>query len=77
MEIVEGLYGTTFEKQRACGFCTHHNCYVTVKQLRQHECLKKQCWHLNKNNAHSWWKQREATKAKRIARKERLSEIVG
>lgn len=76
MEIVKGLYGSNFEKQRSCGYCSHHNCHLTVKQLKQHECLKKQCWHLTKNEEHSWWQQRETQKAKRNARKERLAALV-
>lgn len=71
-EIVKGLYGSEFNKNRACGYCVHHRCYLTVKQVRQHECLQKQCWYLEKNESHNWWQQREAAKQKRKARKERL-----
>ena len=72
MEIVKGLYGSEFEKSRSCGYCLHHHKHLTVKQLRQHDCLQKQCFYLIKNEEHNWWKQRENTKNKRKARKERL-----
>lgn len=56
-------------KNRACAYCVHHHCYLTVKQVRQHECLQKKCWHLHKNENHDWWRQREVIKQKRKARK--------
>lgn len=74
IELVQGLYGSEFEKHRACAYCKHHHCYLTVKQVKQHECLKKQCYHLNKNEQHGWWIQRNLTKQKRKARKERCSQ---
>ena len=69
MEIVRGLYGSEFDKRRACAYCTHHSCHLTVKHVRQHDCLKKQCHYLKKNNEHSWWQQREVMKQKRKAKK--------
>ena len=47
-----------------CAYCTYHKCSLTVKQVRQKDCLKKQCWHLKKYE-HEWWKQREALKQKK------------
>lgn len=70
-ELVKGLYGSEFEKNRACGYCRHHHKFLTVKQLRQHECLQKQCFHLYKNEQHNWWKQREVMKQKRKEKKDR------
>lgn len=75
METVKGLYGSEFDKCRSCGYCVHHRKYLTVKQLKQHDCLKKQCFHLIKNTEHNWWKQRENKKAKRVARKIRLDAL--
>jgi hypothetical protein len=43
---------------------------MTVKQIKNKECLRKNCWHLEKNEEHMWWKQREITKQKRESRKE-------
>lgn len=55
------------------GYCKLHHCSMTVKQIKCRECLKKQCWYLQKNEEHSWWRQREVTKQKRKERKEMLS----
>ena len=51
------------------GYCKLHHCSMTVKQIRAKECLVKQCWHLQKNTEHDWWRQREAMKQKRKAKK--------
>jgi len=42
---------------------------MTVKQIRGKNCLGKQCFHLDKNEEHEWWAQRERTKQKRKERK--------
>lgn len=52
------------------GYCKLHHCSMTVKQIRAKECLSKQCWHLQKNTEHDWWRQREAMKQKRKAKRE-------
>lgn len=52
-----------------CAYCTYHKCSLTVKQVRQKECLKKGCWYLKKYE-HEWWKQREAVKQKKKNKKE-------
>ena len=70
VKLVKGLYGSEFEKSRACAYCYHHHKYLTVKQVRQHECLAKQCWYLRKNEQHDWWRQREVVKQRRKERKE-------
>jgi hypothetical protein len=70
-KLVKGLYGSEFEKNRACAFCSHHRYYLTVKQVKQHNCLGKQCWYLRKNEQHDWWRQREVIKQKRRERKEK------
>ena len=64
------LYGTCSDN--VAGYCRYHDCYVTVKQMRTKECLKKQCGNLIKNNEHPYWRQREITKQKRKSRKDRL-----
>ena len=58
------------------GYCKYHHCYMTVKQMRHKECLKKQCFHLQKNDTHQYWHQREVTKQKRKDRKFKLMENV-
>lgn len=67
---MEVLYGTCSEN--CAGYCKLHGVGLTVKQIRTKECLAKNCWHLNKNENHEWWQQRERMKSKRKNRKERL-----
>lgn len=52
-----------------CAYCKLHQCAMTMKQLRKKECLKKQCWHLDKIKEHPVWKQREHMKKLRKERK--------
>lgn len=59
-----------------CAYCKHHNCSMTVKQMKAKGCLQKQCWYLVKNEQHQYWKQREATKQKRINRKNAINNYV-
>lgn len=75
LQLVKGLYGSEFDKNRACAYCKHHHKYLTVKQVRQHECLKKQCFYLQKNENHDWWRQREVIKKKRQEKKAHYSAI--
>ena len=48
-----------------CAYCKLHNCSLTVKQVRQKNCLGKRCWHLVKYQNHAWWAQRLALKEKK------------
>lgn len=66
----ECLFNTCSDNVAA--YCRYHHCGMTVKQMRCKNCLQKQCNHLVKNEDHNWWKQREATKQKRKARKDAL-----
>ena len=59
-----------------CAYCKLHGCSITVKQMKAKGCLQKQCWHLIKNDAHPYWKQREAIKQKRKSRKQAINEYV-
>ena len=52
------------------GYCKFHKCGITVKQMKCKECLRKECWYLEKNEDHPYWRQREAMKNKRKLRKE-------
>lgn len=61
------LFGT--HSDNIAGYCKLHKCGMTVKQIKGKQCLFKQCWHLEKNENHQWWRQREITKQKREARK--------
>lgn len=75
VKLVKGLYGSEFEKNKACGYCRHHHKYLTVKQVRQHNCLAKQCWNLDKNENHDWWRQRAVVKQRRKERKNELKQV--
>lgn len=57
-------------------YCKRHHCNLTVKQMRGKECLKKNCWHLEKNERHEYWRQRERTKNKRKTRKEEINKMI-
>lgn len=56
-----------------CAYCQLHDCGVTVKQMKKKQCLQKQCRHLQKNENHQIWRQRERTKVLRKARKQMLA----
>ena len=68
------LYNTCSDN--VAGYCTHHHCSMTVKQIKTKNCLGKNCWYLRKNENHSWWKQREVMKQKRKNRKEKINELI-
>ena len=55
-----------------CAYCRLHDCALTFKQVRHKQCLLKQCYHLQKNEDHPVWRQRERTKELRKARKAAL-----
>lgn len=52
-----------------CAYCKLHGCSMTAKQMRKKECLKKQCFHLVKNEEHQIWRQRARIKELRRERK--------
>lgn len=60
------------QSDNVAGFCRHHNCAVTVKQMKHKNCLQKECRYLIKNEKHQYWQQREMTKQKRKARKQMI-----
>lgn len=64
------LYNNYSNNCRA--YCKLHNCSMTVKQMRKKECLQKQCWHLEKNEAHDFWRHKARMKEIRKERKEAL-----
>jgi hypothetical protein len=62
--MLQGLYNTEISEKRVVGYCRRHHCYVSSTQLKQKECLKKQCNHLEKHE-HEFWRQRELKKIKK------------
>lgn len=64
------------KSNNVAGYCKHHHCNMTVKQIKCKNCLQKQCWYLIKNEDHEWWTQRANTKQKRKERRERINSYV-
>lgn len=69
------LYGTC--SNNVAGYCKYHHCAMTVKQIKNKNCLGKNCWYLKKNEQHDWWRQREVMKQKRKNKKQALNELIG
>jgi hypothetical protein len=69
-ETLHGLYGSQISRNKAVGYCYHHCAALTVKTLKGHECLKKQCNALKKYEDHDYWRQREVVKERRKAKKQ-------
>ena len=67
---IDGTYADT-----PCGYCKLHKASITVKQLKNKQCIQKHCYHLCRYWSHPYWKQRENTKELRKARKERLNNV--
>lgn len=70
--MLASLYNTEITEKRAVGYCNRHHCYITSTQIKQKECLSKQCYHLEKQD-HEFWRQRELTRQRRKTRKDRIS----
>ena len=62
--MLNSLYNTEISEKRCVGYCWHHHCHVTATQIKQKECLKKQCSALERRE-HEYWRQRELTKARK------------
>ena len=72
-EMLPGLYGSQISINKMVGYCKYHRCALTVKTLKCHECLNKQCNALQKCEEHDYWRQRAQRKELRKLRKERLN----
>lgn len=71
---MECMFNT--QSDNVAAYCNHHNCGMTVKQIKAKNCLGKQCWYLVRNEGHNWWKQREITKQQRKNRKAAIQNYV-
>lgn len=67
--LMPGLYGSHIAKNRAVGYCHFHNAALTVKTMKCHECLKKQCDALEKYGEHDFWRQHAQKKELRKKRR--------
>lgn len=64
MNTTKGLYYSQMNKSKVCGYCRFHKCHVSVRQLKEKNCLSKGCHYLVKYE-HPWWDQREREKTKK------------
>jgi hypothetical protein len=67
-QMLHGLYGSQVSRSKAIGYCRYHHAALTVKTLKCHECLKKQCNALKKYDEHSYWTEREVMKSRKKLR---------
>ena len=70
-QMLHGLYGSQVSRNKAVGYCRCHCAALTVKTLKGHECLKKQCNALKKYEGHDYWRQQEQRKELRRAKKQK------
>lgn len=69
-QTLHGLYGSQVSRSKAVGYCRHHCAALTVKTLKGHECLKKQCNALKKYEDHDYWRQQAQKRELRKVRKQ-------
>lgn len=72
-EYLRGLYGSFITKNRACSFCHYHNAALTVKTMKGHNCLGKQCDALELYTEHDFWRQHEQRKEWRKSRRKNIA----
>lgn len=56
--IVDVLFGSQCEKSNCCGYCKLKHKYLTVRQMKNKQCLGKQCNALSKLEEHPFWDKR-------------------
>jgi hypothetical protein len=74
-EMMNGLYGSTISRNKAVGYCYFHKAALTVKTMKCHECLKKQCDAFERYEEHDFWRQHAQKKALRKAKKQATSTL--
>lgn len=72
-EFMQGLYGSQISKNKMVGYCQHHQVALTVRTMKGHECLRKQCNFFQKCETHDFWRQHKQKKEFRKARKQALA----
>ena len=40
---------------RACAYCRLHQCTMTVRQMKNRQCLVKKCQHFRPWKQHTYW----------------------
>lgn len=71
--MLYGLYGSYINKSKAVGYCKYHGTALTVRTMKCHKCLSKQCNALIKYENHDYWRQRAQKKEWKKANKERYN----
>ena len=61
--MTKTIYGGTPKNPAA--YCALHDGSLTVKEIKRKNCLGKQCRHLQKNEEHEYWHQRERMKQRK------------
>lgn len=74
-DMLNGLYGSMISRSKAVGYCHYHKAALTVKTMKCHECLKKQCDALKKYEDHDFWRQHEQKKELRKARRQMIASV--
>ena len=74
-DMLHGLYGSMISRNKAVGYCHYHKAALTVKTMKCHECLKKQCDALKKYEEHDFWRQHEQKKQLRKMRKQMVYNV--
>ena len=74
-EMLHGLYGSYISKNRAVGYCHFHKAALTVKTMKCHQCLKKQCDAFKKYDDHDFWRQHAQKKERRKAKKQMIANV--
>ena len=67
-DIVRVLYGCEAAYKNVIGYCKYHHRFLTVKQLKQKQCLGKQC-PLLKRIKHTYWEERKNRKLLKQSKK--------
>ena len=67
------LYGSKAYDSKCIAFCWNHHKWLTVTQMKRHECLGRRCGALERRIAHPYWAEREKKKQLRKERRKRLN----
>ena len=68
-KMLYGLYGSRINRNNCSGYCYYHKAHLTVKTMKQHQCLSKHCDCLKKHEEHPFWSERERLKELKKANK--------
>ena len=63
-------------RENACAYCHLHKARLSVKQMRNRQCLSKKCRHFIPWKQHPYWKQREIEAARKKANKKARKEAI-